>query len=125
MKIAEIEYSDMEFIFVTHHWDWHLDGLCKFQNKLCRFYTKGGGWAGGTPEQFEDDDYEPYWIEPICEIHTLSWREKLKWLYRKKRFEVCVGSHYSYSEGKRGPRFYYRNPQCFYKMLFRIYYRLK
>jgi len=97
-----MKYKDMNFVWIEDHYDIHLEGLCKHKGELCRFTT----------------EYDTM----VCTIYPLSIFGKLRWLFRKKLFELCVGYHWTYKQKVRQGRFYYRKPIWFYKLLFKIYY---
>ena len=115
--IANISYSDMDFKFISDHYDLHLNGSCIYNNELCEFKTIVGDWN-------EDNDK---WDEDFCDIYKLNFIEKFKWLYTQWSFEQCVGYHYSYDveiQSKTVKGFYYRNPKWLYKLLFNVYYKI-
>ena len=39
---VKISYRKADFVWVSSHWDYHLEGLCRYKGKLCRF-NKGNG----------------------------------------------------------------------------------
>lgn len=87
-----IEPSSMNYVWVQNHWDHHLKGLCRFNNKLCVFEIDNvHDGEGGA--------------KVLYKIYSLNFVEKLKWLLRKKLFEIFVGYHWTYINGKRGPAF--------------------
>lgn len=96
-----------EIIFVTNYYDGPLSGLCKYNGQLCKFTCVE-----------EDDDGTRYF-----DVYSLTPWEKIKALWNKKKFELCVGYHCSYKNNKKQSYFYYRKPQWFYKWLFRMYFR--
>ena len=79
-KIDFINYKDVNFLWVQDHYDIHLSGLCKYKGKLHFFRT----------------DYD-YKLSPLkSHIYKLKTPEKICWLYKKKLFEVCVSTHWTY-----------------------------
>jgi hypothetical protein len=90
---------------VQEHYDVHLEGLCRVKGKLCRFATLNAF-----------DEGEP----PLCAVYPLTVRERLWWLWRKKRFEVCVGYHWTYP---RTRSFHIRRPRWLFQALFNLHYR--
>ena len=114
-KIAEINYRDVKFKFISNHWDFHLNGTCLYNDELCEFKSK-------YPDYNEELDE---WDEIFVEIYSLTFREKSKWLLRQWRFEKCVGYHWTYKDGKKQGHFYYRNPKWLYQKIFKLYYKLK
>ena len=103
MNKFTVKYDDMDFVWIVDHWNIHLEGLCRYNGSLCRFKTN---------EETE-----------ICTIYSLSILEKVKWLVRKKRFELCIGYHWTYPHKSHGALFYYRKPKWLYKFLFKKFYR--
>lgn len=101
-RIAILFYSQVEFVWVSDHWDHHLNGLCRYNNKLCEFQ-----WS--------------YFHEKV-KIYKLGFFSKIKWLIRKKLFEWMVGYHWTYKNGTRNAKFGYRKPYWFFKILFNLYY---
>jgi hypothetical protein len=114
-KIADINYENVEFRFISNHYDVHLGGTCIYNGELCEFKNQ-------YPELDEETDE---WEEMIVEIYKLTLKEKIKWYWRQWLFEKCVGYHYSYSQRKRGERFRYRKPEWLYIRIFNLYYKLK
>lgn len=108
-RIATLPYDEVDFVWVSNHYDVHLSGLCKMGNTLFWFETKIEG------------DYENI----ICDIYMLSFWEEMKLRFRKFSFEQAVGHHWSYSKGKKENHFYYRKPQWLYKILFSLYYKIR
>lgn len=101
-EIATLSYSDVDFVWVSNHWDHHLNGLCKYKENLCEFKC----------------DYDKNKVK----IFKLSFYEKIKWLTRKKLFEWMVGDHWTYKNGVRGSNFGVRKPYWFFDLLFKLYY---
>jgi hypothetical protein len=114
-KIADVKYEDVDFKFVSDHWDVHLNGTCIYNGELCEFKNQ-------YPDYNEETDE---WEDMIVEIYQLNLSEKMNWYKRQFLFERCVGYHWSYRNKKRMDRFYYRNPQWLYKYLFKMYYKLQ
>ncbi|MEO6305086.1 MAG: hypothetical protein ABIP51_18150 [Bacteroidia bacterium] len=114
MKLIDtISYSKIKVLFVSSHYDLHLEGLCRFNNKICLFKTLVGDYNE------EKDDFDEF----FCEIYELTFKEKIKKLFFKKKFELMVGYHWSYPQRKKGVRFYYRKPVWFYKILYNLFYK--
>ena len=105
---VHVPYSEAEWVWVSNHYDIHLDGLCRYQGELCRFET----WDA-------DED------NPQVRIFRMTALEKLSWLLRKRMFELCIGHHWTYQQKKTRTHFYYRWPRWFYKGLFWAYYGFK
>lgn len=110
--IKTIPYDDVDFRFISNHWDIHLEGSCIYNNELCQFNTIYPDW----------NEEKDTWEETFTEIYKLDWRGKLNWICRQWIFEKCVGYHWSYKEKKRGKDFHYRKPQWLYKRIFSWYY---
>ena len=88
-KIAHVEYSDIDFVWVSSHYDFHRDGICNYNGQLCRF----------SCGEESDDDWKTERID--CSIHVLTPAQRKRWLRRKRRFEICVGHHWSYPDRKK------------------------
>lgn len=101
------KYRDMDFTWISSHYDVHLRGLCKSDGKLCWFDTDKG---------VLDVD------EGTCAIFKLSWYEKILYRFKQKMFELCVGKHWTYPCRKDGTIFYYKKPVILHKILMAIYY---
>jgi hypothetical protein len=69
------------FVWVSSHWDRHLEGLCRYGKELAHFK-----WDRTTG---------------LYQISRLTARERLRWLLRKWSFEVCVGRHWTYPHRER------------------------
>jgi len=125
--IATIPYDDVNFRWVSNHWDIHLNGICEYQNQICEFKTiQGEGhWTyilDEKGEEVEEDEYVET-IPTVCEIYELTEKEKKERLSRQRKFEICVGYHWTYPYRKTGERpFRIRNPKWFYRLLFNLYY---
>jgi len=100
-----IPYDKMQFIWVTDFFDLPTKGLCKLNNELHVFEIIN----------WEDDN-------PCYSVFKLSFFEKVKWLLRKKCFELCIGKHWTYPNRKNGVRFYTGKPKWFWKLMFNLYY---
>jgi hypothetical protein len=115
-KIADVNYNEVKFRFISDHYDVHLNGTCMYNGELCEFKNE-------YPEFDEEtDEYE----EMIVEIYQLTFKEKLIWYKRQWLFEKCIGYHWTYyPKRKKGKSFYYRKPQWLYKKIFKLYYKIK
>lgn len=102
-----IPLSLMEFVFVSDHYDIHLAGLCRVDGELCAFELDQETYANQNP---------------LYNVYILNALQKLKELWGKKLFEVCVGHHWSYPERNGGAMFFYRYPKWFWKLIFKAYY---
>ena len=113
--IITIPYSETDFLWISNHWDLHLEGLCKYKNKIHKFKTLEGEWN----EDLND------WNESFCEIYKLNFIEKINLLWIKKKFEWFVGYHWTYPHRKNGYSFHYRKPKFIFVWLFNLYYKRK
>ena len=123
----EIPYDDVNFVWVTSHYDIHWEGMCRYNGKLCKFrthdntdYTKQ---EEACPYCSQEDPPESDWKlcncgpynDLTCEITPLTFKEKCQWLSNMWLFEGLVGKHWSnnnrlFSTGlrsERSMRFYY------------------
>ena len=64
----KIPYNKVDFVWISDHYDIHLEGICKHNNELCRFIT----------------DYDSL----ICTLSSLTSWEKIQWLRQKWFFEI-------------------------------------
>ena len=103
--IDMISYDKMEFVFILSHYDINLSGLCKHNNKLCEFKLR---------------DYDDPDDDLKCYIYKLSFKEKIKWLYKKTIFEWCIGYHWTYPYRKNGYKL--RRPRWFWQIVHNLYY---
>lgn len=106
--IVTLPYDEVDFVWVSNHYDVHLSGLCRMGNTLFWFETKIEG------------DYEKI----TCDIFMLSFWEEMKLKFRKFSFERMVGTHWSYDK-KNKTVFHYRKPQWLSKLLFKLYYIIR
>lgn len=106
--IATLPYDEIDFVWVSNHYDVHISGLCKLGFSL--FYFK-------TINHDSDE-------ELMCEIWMLSFMEEIRWKLKKFFFEQMVGYHWSYPKRKNS-HFHYRKPEWLYKLLFKLYYTIK
>jgi hypothetical protein len=99
----------MQWVWVDGHWDVHLTGLCRHDGKLCRFEVE---WDK-VGDHSEITTYTIYALSPL---------EKLRWLWRKKKFEICVGRHWTYPDLEDGVRFRKRKPRWLGALLWAWHY---
>ena len=114
-NMIKVPYSDMDFVWINGHYDIHLQGLCRYDGALCKFYTDGDTFynaVGWWNEEYEIDCY----VTPI-----VGW-ERLKWKLRKIAFEICIGYHWTYPQRKQGVHFYTKRPKWFWRIVFKSYY---
>lgn len=105
--IATLSYDELTFVWVNNHYDVHLSGLCKLGFSLFYFKTIN----------YDSDE------ELMCEVYMLSTKEEIRWRLKKFFFEQMVGYHWSYPI--KHSHFYYRKPKWLYKILFKLYYKIK
>lgn len=127
-----IKYEDMDFVWISNHYDVHWEGLCRVDGKLCKFKTHDEtnyeAMKNSCPYcgNDESDDIDTCTCEAyktlMCEIIPLSVLGKIAALYKKKMFEICVGYHWSYPNRKQGVRF---NVSKKDSILFKLYYFFK
>jgi hypothetical protein len=109
--ITTIPYEEVEFNFITNHYDVHLHGTCIYKGDLCEFYTH------------EHYSYEEDKMIETVSIYKLTFLEKMRWELKQMLFELCVGNHWSYVNGKPKGHYHERKPKWLYSLLFQIYYR--
>lgn len=112
--ITTILYNEVKFKFISNHYDVHLEGTCIFNNETCYFTNK-------YPEYDEDT---ACWEEMFVKIYKLTFKEKIKFAFKQKMFELCIGYHWTYPYRKQGASFYYRKPKWLYVWLFDTYYKV-
>jgi hypothetical protein len=93
--IATIPYEEVCFKWVSHHWDINLNGICIYENELCEFETFFVYDKDEEDEELQGD------YDAFVRIYKLNFLQKLKWLWRKRKFELCVGYYWSYKDGER------------------------
>jgi hypothetical protein len=113
--IKKIPYDQVNFLWVSSHWDYHLNGICIYDNELCEFKTEESEW------DYERDDYKETFM---CSIFKLNRKEKISWLLRKKMFEISCGYHWTYKDNKRQIGFPQKR-SWFYRPLYKLYYKFK
>lgn len=101
-------YTQLDLIWYSNYWDGPLDGICKYNGKLCRFI--------GIDSDSESDDYNRYYY-----IYKLDFKEKIKLRLAQFGFEACIGTHCTYKDGKRS-LYYERYPKWFWKIISNLYY---
>jgi hypothetical protein len=110
--IKTLPYDEVNFKWVSNHWDVHLNGLCTYNGELCEF-------ENDYPEYDEEKDE---WKEMLVRIYKLDLMSKLAWKKRQWSFEKMVGYHWTYPQRKQGQSFYYRKPKWLYGILFKLFY---
>lgn len=110
--IATLPYNEIDFVWISNHYDVHISGLCKMGYTL--FYFKTINYI----DLYDRDE------ELMCDVYMLSFMEEIKWKLKKFFFERMVGYHWSYPKRKNN-HFHYRKPQWLYKLLFKLYYTIK
>lgn len=111
---AQIPYNQVNFRWVSNHYDIHLHGSCIYNNELCEFKCKYPNYNLDTDE----------WDDVIADIYKLNPLQKLKWYWDQWLFETCVGYHWTYPYRKQGIGFDYRKPKWLYKKLFKWYFNI-
>lgn len=107
-KIITIPYDEIQFHFVSDHYDVHLSGICIYKKKLYFFKTI----------VINDTDNQ------LVDVFKLTYLEKIKWFLKQRWFEMCVGKHYSFKDNKKiQQHFFYRKPKFLFKILFDLYYK--
>ena len=78
-----IPYSDLKenLVFVSDYYDIPLNGLCKYNGQLVKFHK--------IPCKYD-----------VYEIIPLSYKQKIFEKINQWLFEICVGTHWSYKNGK-------------------------
>jgi hypothetical protein len=125
MGMIPIAYRDINFLWVSSHYDFHHEGICTHDGKVARFACSEDypeNW--GTCEHDDGSDC-PLCDNPpiVCNVFPLTALGRLKWLIRKRMFELCVGEHWTYPNRRNGASFRTRRPRWLYALLFAAYYR--
>lgn len=108
-----VAYNAMDFVWVRSHYDIHLEGLCCYNGRVCKFQLASGGkWVN-------DGGYMP----PVYKVSDMGVVEKIAALFEKKMFEIIVGYHWTYPHRKRGVVYSMKRPYWFWKIMTNIYYR--
>lgn len=66
-----------------------------------------------------------YWRLPHMHVYNLNLIEKMRWLFKKRLFEICIGKHWTYPDRKQGVCFKIKKPRWFWKIVFKLYYLMK
>ena len=104
--VTKIEWDDLHVVYVTNYYDIPLTGLCLYKGKLEKFEI----------DDFEEGKYRVIHLNPI---------QRLLARLDKKMFEIFVGTHWSYEEGRRTNYYYVRSPEWLHKAAFKLYYWIK
>lgn len=94
-------------LWVSSFYDYPLAGLARLNGQFYRFEADYVG-APDWPSR-----YRLYELEGI---------EKIRWLLRKWLFEICVGKHMTYRNGRRLCYYQPRRPRILHHSLMRLYY---
>jgi hypothetical protein len=105
-----VPYTDVDWVWISNHYDIHLTGLARHDGELMRFKTPQFYWAARRTRPI------------MVRLFRLSPVEKLRAHLNKWAFEVCVGRHWTYPYRQQGKSFRYRRPQWFGKFLYDLYY---
>lgn len=112
---AKISYDNVDFRFISDHYDVHLSGTCIYNDALHDFENDYPSYNE------EKDEYEDMSVR----IYSLDFYTRLKRYWKQWLFEQYVGYHWTYPYRKNRSRpFKYRNPKWFYTMLFKWFYKL-
>ena len=103
-----IPYDRMDWLWISNHWDAHLEGLCRVQGRIMRFVM---------PPTWEGHEELPH-----MHVFRLALWEKIRWLARKRFFEICVGEHWTYPQRRNGHKFHLKRPKWFWQAVFKFYY---
>jgi len=110
VSVIRVKYENVNYFFVTNHYDIHLSGLAKMNGKLYYFkIPKGYSW-----------DKLLYKL-PKMHLYPLSLKEKILFLTMKRMFEFCVSKSWSYPVKTQEPN---NRPHWFQKILFNLYYKI-
>jgi len=94
---------DLDIVYVTSFYDIPLAGLCRYEGKIQKFET-----------DYDTEESTIIFLTPMQRFRAL-WS---KWL-----FEICVGTHQSYENGKRAHYFYWRKPKFLHVFLYKSYFK--
>ena len=100
MKICR---AKLKPIFVTSYYDHPLEGTCLYKGKVFEFNCE--------------------WCSDVVSLRKLDWRERVKWWWIQKKFEVSIGRHWTYTGGVRQKLYSARHPRWFWKWISNLYYR--
>jgi hypothetical protein len=106
--VDTISYDEVEFLYARNHYDLHIEGLCYYRGFVSEFKTH---------DWYNEDEEKPVMVN----IYELTMGEKLKALWDKKLFEICVGYHWSYPE-RVVYNYHIRRPRWLYQFLFNWFY---
>lgn len=102
-----VPYNQVDWVWVSDHYDLHLSGLARHDGVLMRFQTPQFYWCNRRV------------LTPQVRMFRMSFAEKCRWLARKRWFEFCVGRNWTYPDRRLGQRT--RRP----RWLCDLYYKLK
>jgi len=105
--IATVKYVDMNFFWITDHYDIHLTGYCHYKGALCRF-------------DVTDDFFAKPTNQVSYNIFSMTLFEKIKMLIDKTLFETCVGTSWSFPVKKES-----KKPKWLKKLLHEFYFWIK
>jgi hypothetical protein len=106
-----ITRQELNLLWLGGYYDFPLSGLCRHGGSLCRFECEN-----------QEEAYGDHDIPVKYAIYALTPREKLHWLWRKKKFEICVGYHCTYPYRAQGHHFYRRSPKWLFALLWWAYW---
>lgn len=105
--IKTLPYNEVNFRWISNHYDVHLNGTCMINGSLHEF----------------ENDYPEEDEHMLVRIYELDLISKLKWYWKQWKFEKCVGYHWTYNVKKERKNFYYRKPKWLYVRIFNWYYK--
>lgn len=113
-----IPYDDVDFVFVDNYYDLNLSGLCLYNGEIMRFeteFTDAGTFIGTAIEG------------AVVHVFPMAIRKKALALLRKKLFEVCVGTHWTYPLCIDGvcKSYHLKKPKWFWGIVGDLYYRFR
>lgn len=124
MNDVVVDYYKCNFVFVSSHYDIHLHGTCMHEGKLWEFTTHDNTdyrrMQSACPSCSGNDDADctcESFSEVVCVLTPLTFLQRLRWKFRQKMFEICVGYHWSYPHRANGVRFINKRP-----ILFALFY---
>jgi hypothetical protein len=113
LLVEKCEYFDLHLVWISDYYDIPLAGIARdSKGNLCEF-------------EYEVDDSEEDWRDGRYRLFEMSVFAKIRWLVRKKVFEICVGEHWTYPQRANGVMFTRKQPHWFWDRLRNFYYFLQ
>ena len=105
-NVIRVKYDDMQFHYITSHYDLHWAGTCIYNGKIAEFVTRDEtdyeaindacpSCKDGGTNDYKDCTCEAY-AELWCEIKELTFVERVKWFFKKQYYKHKYASCYSY-----------------------------